>query len=47
MNAKKEFIEHVGKKDILCWEHHRCPVIPEHLNRLDKVREEKLNEIVK
>lgn len=109
MNAKKEFIEHVGKKDILCctvrliepaslttgwveseydeflkaidvtydsgyggqelygmiwykdgtwssrgeydgsewWEHHTCPAIPGNLNRLDKVREEKLNEIVK
>lgn len=28
------------------WEHHTCPTIPEHLNRIDKVRDEKLNKLL-
>lgn len=28
------------------WEHHRCPVIPDDLNRVDKVREKKINQII-
>lgn len=28
------------------WEHHVCPDIPTELNRLDKVREKKLNQIL-
>lgn len=28
------------------WEHHVCPDIPTKLNRLDKVREKKLNQIL-
>jgi len=29
------------------WEHHKCPEIPIELNRVDKVREQKLNKILK
>ena len=28
------------------WEHHECPQIPEELDRKDKVREQKLNQIL-
>ena len=28
------------------WEHHSVPTIPDHLNRIDKVRDEKLNKLI-
>ncbi len=28
------------------WEYHYCPVIPDHVNRLDKVRHQKINTLL-
>lgn len=28
------------------WEHHQCPGIPNELNRIDKVRDKKINQIL-
>lgn len=28
------------------WKHNTCPTIPDYLNRVDKVRDEKLNKII-
>lgn len=28
------------------WEYHSVPTIPDHLNRIDKVRDEKLNKLI-
>jgi len=28
------------------WQHQTCPIIPNHINRVDKIREEKLNQIL-
>jgi len=29
------------------WEYNICPEIPQHLNRIDKVREQKINKIIR